>query len=192
MEQLGEKSTTTQSNIMSATLTLRQKLVDIAARDVGKKEITRNRAPHIAKYWPHTSYPDGMANREPYCAAAVACWVHKWLMLPEVQKALKLTPEKVEKFRCKSARAFDWDDWGKAKGLKILNDSPDNKLRVGDIMIFDMSHIGIVTGTRGKNTVLTIEANTSDGNDRDGVYVAKRVRARSLALAFVRIMPEEI
>ena len=59
-------------------------------------------------------------------------------------------------------------------------------------MIFDMSHIGIVTGTRGKNTVLTIEANTSDGNDRDGVYIAKRVRARRLALAFVRIMPEEI
>lgn len=172
-----------------SNLPLRQKLEEIAARDVGKKEVSRNQAPHIAKYWPHTSYPDGYKNREPYCAAAGCAWVHEWLLLPEVMEHLKMTPEKVEKFRCKSARAFDWLDWAKAKNLLVLNDSPDHKLRVGDIIIFDMSHWGIVTGTIGKTKVKTIEANTSDGNDRDGVYVARRVRARSLALGFIRIMP---
>ena len=101
---------------------------------------------------------------------------------------LKLTPEKVEAFRCKSPAAFGWRDWANKKGLLVMNDSENHVLRTGDFMVFDMSHIGIVVGTSGKKTVRTIEANTSDGNDRDGVYVARRSRARSLALCFIRIM----
>ena len=53
------------------TLPIRQKLIDIAMRDEGQKETSRNRGPAIEKFWTATNYPDGYVNREPYCAAGV-------------------------------------------------------------------------------------------------------------------------
>ena len=170
-----------------STLAIRQQLVEIARRDVGKKEVTRNRAPWIAKYWPATSLPNGHADRQPYCAAAVCYWVREWLKIPEVRAALKVTPAGAERWRCKSAAAFGWLDWANARGLEVLSDQPTERLRVGDLMIFDVSHIGIVQGddTTG---VYTIEANTGNGSVRDGDGCFERVRPRSAARAFVRLI----
>jgi len=170
-----------------STLAIRQALVEIARRDVGKKEVTRNRAPFIARYWPATSYPNGHADRQPYCAAAVCYWVREWLKLPEVLAALKMTPTGAERWRCKSAAAFGWLDWANARRLEVLSDSPTERLRVGDLMIFDVSHIGIVRDDDGGN-VWTIEANTGNGSVRDGDGCFERVRPRSAARAFVRLI----
>lgn len=172
-----------------STLALRQRLVDIAMRDANKTEVTRNRAPWIAKYWPATSYPDGHTNREPYCAAAVTYWVSEWLKDPEVAKALGKTPAQLESWRCKSARAFDWMTWADKKGVHSFDDNPGHQLHTGDIMVFDMSHIGIVTGDDGKNLVRTIEANTGATGGRDGDGCFAKVRQRSLARRFIRILP---
>jgi hypothetical protein len=108
-----------------STFALRQKLIDIARKDVGKTEVTKNQAPWIAKYWPATTYPDGMDNREPYCAAAQAYCLREWLKLKEVLTALGMTKEQAEKWRCKSASVFkasdSWLNWAKsAKGVKVL------------------------------------------------------------------------
>jgi len=170
-----------------STLAIRQSLVEIARRDVGKVEVTRNRAPFIARYWPATSYPNGHADRQPYCAAAVCYWVREWLKLPEVLAALKMTPTGAERWRCKSAAAFGWLDWANARRLEVLSDSPTERLRVGDLMIFDVSHIGIVRDDDGGN-VWTIEANTGNGSVRDGDGCFERVRPRSAARAFVRLI----
>jgi hypothetical protein len=170
-----------------STLAIRQQLVEIARRDVGKVEVTRNRAPWIQKYWTATSYPAGHADRQPYCAAAVAYWVREWLKLPEVLAALKMTPTGAERWRCKSARAFDWLDWANARKLEVLSDRPTERLRVGDIMIFDVSHAGIVKDDDGGN-VWTIEANTGNGSVRDGDGCFERKRDRSAARAFVRLI----
>lgn len=170
------------------TLALREKLVAIAKKDVGQMETSRNRGPAIAKFWPATSYPEGYANREPYCAAGVVYWVREWLRDPEVLAALKITTTSAESWRCKSARAFDWQDWGKSKGLLIMNDGQANVLHTGDIMVFDMSHIGIVTDDFDSH-VRTIEANTGATGGRDGDGIFEKVRARSLAKCFIRIMP---
>src|SRR5689334_4922697 len=97
-----------------STLALRQRLIAIADKDVGQMETSRNHGPAIEKFWPATSYPEGYANREPYCAAGVSYWVREWLKDPSVLAALGKTPQEAEKWRCKSARAFDWIDWAKA------------------------------------------------------------------------------
>ena len=170
-----------------STLAIRQSLVEIARRDVGKKEVTRNRAPWIAKYWPATSLPNGHADRQPYCAAAVCYWVQQWLALPEVLAALKMTPTGAERWRCKSPAAFGWLDWANARKLEVLSDRPTERLRVGDLMIFDVSHLGIVRDDDGGN-VWTIEANTGNGSVRDGDGCFERKRDRSAARAFVRLI----
>ena len=170
-----------------STLALRQSLVEIARRDVGKVEQTRNRAPWIAKYWPATSLPNGHADRQPYCAAAVCYWVREWLALPEVRAALKMTPTGAERWRCKSPAAFGWLDWANARRLDVLSDSPTERLRVGDLMVFDMSHLAIVRDDDGGN-VWTIEANTGNGSVRDGDGCFERKRDRSAARAFIRLI----
>jgi hypothetical protein len=170
-----------------SNLAIRQALVEIARRDVGKAEITRNRAPWIQKYWTATTLPNGHADRQPYCAAAVAYWVREWLKLPEVLDALKMTPTGAERWRCKSPAAFAWLDWANARQLEVLSDRPTERLRVGDLMVFDISHIGIVRDDDGES-VWTIEANTGNGSVRDGDGCFERVRTRSQARAFIRLI----
>jgi len=169
-----------------SNLAIRQALVEIARRDVGKVEVTRNRAPWIQKYWTATTLPNGHAERQPYCAAAVAWWVREWLKLPEVLDALKMTATGAERWRCKSARAFDWLDWANARKLEVLSDRPTERLRVGDLFVFDISHIGIVKDDDA-NGVFTIEANTGNGSVRDGDGCFERVRTRAQARAFIRL-----
>ena len=170
------------------TLTQRGKLIDIAMRDVGLKETSRNHGPAIEKFWPATSYPDGYQNREPYCAAAVCYWVREWLSLPDVQAALGFTTvAQAMAWRCRSARAFDWIQWAKEKKLRILSDSPEETLHTGDIVVYDFSHIGIVIND-SKTRILTIEANTgpAPGNEGDGIY--RKDRPKEVARAFIRLL----
>lgn len=171
-----------------STLHLRQRLIDIAGRDVGQKETSRNRGEAIKKFWPATSYPKGYANREPYCAAAMAYWVREWLKDPEVLEALKLTPARAEVWRCKSARAFEWIPWAAKKGLLVMDHWQGHELHTADIMVFDISHIGLVCDD-SKTRVMTLEANTGNGeNNRDGDGIWKKSRERIAARAFIRML----
>jgi hypothetical protein len=177
-----------------STLHLRQRLVDIAKRDVGKVEISHNRAPWIAKFWPATDYPNGHRDRAPYCASAVAYWVREWLKDKEVLAALNMTPDAAEKWRCKSAAAFAWNTWAVKKKLFVIKEQQDRltgkprqRLRVGDLFIFDMSHIAIVTDDIG-NIVRTVEANTGANGSREGDGCFEKQRDRKMARFFVRLM----
>lgn len=171
-----------------STYPLRKKLIDIARRDVGKTEVTKNRAPWIARLWPATTYPDGHANREPYCAAGLAYCLREWLKLPDVLAALKLTATQAEKWRCKSARAFDWEDWAREKGLQIL---PKNCiLKAADIVIYSYSHIEIVTNDDGTEigTFEAIGYNTDSAASRDGDGCFEKRRTRVKAKCFIRLL----
>ena len=51
-------------------------LVNIAKRDVGKEETPRNnQGAWIKRFWPSTSYPEGYADRQPYCGQL---WPFGW------------------------------------------------------------------------------------------------------------------
>lgn len=183
------------------TLPIRRRLIEIASRDIGQLETSRNQGPAIKKFWSATSYPDGYANREPYCAAAVCYWVQQWLRIPEVVQSFvasgkspvvkEATALWLEKWRCKSARAFDWIDWARKNKLKCINiDRLDHEtLLMGDIVVFDFSHIGIfVMDTKTRMT--TIEANTSSGesgSQSDGQGIFQRNRPKEVAKFVIRL-----
>ena len=174
-----------------STYALRKKLIDIASKDVGSLETSRNQGPAIRKFWPATSYPTGYQERQPYCAAAVCYWVREWLKDSEVAVAVceqyGLLPRQLDGWRCKSAAAFEWQKWADRRGCKVMGDSILHTLHTGDIMVFDMSHIGIVADDNGR-VVYTIEANTGATGGRDGDGIFSKSRDRSLARAFIRIL----
>lgn len=168
----------------------RQLLVDIAATDLNKVEESRNRAPWIAKLWPCTTYPDGMKNREPYCAAGtswILCeWIAQLTAMGELKNTLGMTGSEAEKWRCKSARAFGWQDWAKQKGVTTLPDTAKNVPK-GAFMVFDMSHIGIVVTDLGSR-VVTREYNTGATGGRDGDGCFEKTRDKALAKCFIPVI----
>lgn len=174
-----------------STFDLRKRLINIASQDVGQLETSRNQGPAIKKFWPATSYPEGYRERQPYCAAAVCYWVREWLKDTEVAVAVceqyDILPRNLHNWRCKSAAAFGWLDWAKRREVQTLSDSMLNTLHTGDIMVFDMSHIGIVADD-SKQLVYTIEANTGASGGRDGDGIFQKARQRPLARAFIRIL----
>ncbi len=165
---------------------LRLKLIEIARRNVNKTEVSANRAPWIAPLWTATSYPDGMANREPYCAAGVAWCVREWLKLPEVLKALKKTPEQAEKWRGKSAGAFAWGHWARDKGLQILG--KNDVFHTGDLIIYSHSHIEFYVDDLPRTQFTAIGYNTNSAGDRDGQGCFEKPRTRAGIKEVVRIL----
>ena len=167
----------------------RQLLIDIAARDVGKREVTPNRAPWLAAYWPETSYPEGYATRAPYCAAAMcywlACWGRELAAQGQLKSTLGMSLAAYEHWRCKYAGAWRWLDWADKRGLKVFGEA--HKPAPADVMVFDISHIGIVKSAR-ENRVATIEANTGPSGSRDGDGVWEKDRERSAARMFIRLI----
>jgi hypothetical protein len=165
-------------------------LVTIAKRDVGNVETPRNnQGAWIKKFWPSTSYPDGYSNREPYCAAAMSYWLDT--VGDELAKAglleslTGMDALQFEKWRCKSAGAWAWQGWGhKSKGVTVLPDTATPQK--GDIVVFDFSHIGLVTGQPAKGRIATIEANTGPAGERDGDGCWEKNRPQEIAKCYLR------
>lgn len=175
---------------MSETYKLRTQFLAIARKDVGQVEVTKNRAAWIAKLWPATSYPEGYTHREPYCAAGVAYVLREWLKIPAVRAALGLaSPDAAEKWRCKSAAAFEWINWAANKHLTVL--PRDCILHAGDLAVYSFSHIEIVSDDDHTTTgpFTAIGYNTNAAGSRDGEGCFEKPRARSGVKKFIRIMP---
>lgn len=180
----------------SPTFRLRERLCDIARAYDGKVEASKNTAPWIGKLWTATNYPDGMKNREPYCAAGVAWCVREWLKDPDVLAALKLSPEAAEKWRCKSSSVFkspgnNWKDWAeKVKGPKVQILPKNCILHAGDIVIYSYSHIEIVTNDDNTETgpFVAFGFNTDAGGSRDGEGAFEKPRQRKQVMCFIRIL----
>jgi hypothetical protein len=159
-----------------ATPTTAPGIVLLAREELGVVEITRNRAPRIAKYWQATDYPEGEAEREPWCAAFVA-----WLVLMVLGPYAKRPRSAAVRLWVPAALRLGWTVFGPRDGLYFP--------RAGDIVVFTFSHIGIVEGVEA-GTVRTIEGNTDDAGGREGTKVCRRRRALSACKSFIRL-PEE-
>ncbi len=172
---------------MATSLELRKRFIDILAGEVGKTEKGENTGPDIIKYQRATTLAGtGWA----WCAAFV-CWgIREWTKDKEVQEALKLTDKKLAEWLPKTAAAFGFHGWAERNGLLVMDDNPRHVLHTGDLMTFDMSHIGVVTtDDSAAGLVYTIEGNTNAVGGRDGQGVWKKVRRRSEAFKFIRIIP---
>lgn len=173
------------------TFPIRQKLVEIARRNVGKTEDSKNQAPWIKPLWAATEYPSGMESRQPYCAAGVAWAVRQWLKIPDVLHALNLTPEKAEAWRCKSSSCFragqgSWEGWAKARGLTI---SKYDELHAGDLIIYSFSHIEIYVTDLADGRMTCIGYNTNAAGSRDGEGCFEKPRSRSQIRTVIRMLP---
>jgi hypothetical protein len=177
---------------MSSTLHLRKRLMHIAAAEVGVMEAPKNSntGKRIIEYQRATTLK---GTGWPYCAGFV-CWcIKKWLEDKEVRDALHLTAKEAEAWRPKTAAAFGFHDWAEKRGLLVMNDATANVLHKGDIMTLDVSHVCLVDNDWADEHgfwVSTIDGNTSpvSGNNEGG-GVFRRVRHRSAARKFIRILP---
>jgi len=150
-------------------------MVRVAQTQVGITESSKNHGTGIEKFWHATNYSDGYENREPYCAAFV-CWVVREACL---NKVIPFTLPK-------SARAYDFETWGKAntgKGVLVLTGAP----KAGDIFtLTKASHVGIVKSVNG-GTMTTLEGNTDGAGSREGDGVYEKTRVVAAARKFIRI-----
>jgi hypothetical protein len=174
--------------IMS-TLSIRQKLIDIAVREVGVREEPRNSntGPRVREYQCATSLG---GTGWPYCAAFV-CWcIREWGKLPEVLDALKMTAAQFEHWRPKTAAAYGFHEWASDHGLTMFDENTNPgaaTLHTADIVTFDFSHVGIIA-TDSKNFMNTIEGNTDGAGSRDGGGVYLKTRERRLARKIIRFL----
>lgn len=160
----------------------RESLVAAAKTQIGVRETSRNAAPEILKYWEATTYPDGMKDRQPWCAAFLA-WVVFTAMLREPLLAV------ADKTRPRSAAVADWIRWAAvpSNGAAMFGPrDPVMKPMPGDIVIFTFSHIGVVEKP-ADGGVFTIEGNTDDAGSREGWKVCRRRRSLSVCRTFIRL-----
>ena len=169
-----------------STYPLRKKLADIATSQVGFLEHGTNTGAKVIQYQRAT---DLRGTGWPWCAAFV-CWcVQKWASDPavweEIQRQLRptLTPDR---WRPQTASAFGFEAWARSRRCKVLPRKAD--LKTGDLMIFSMSHIGIVADDDSTGKIYTVEGNTGATGGRDGDGVWAKVRRRSEARSFIRIL----
>ncbi len=175
-----------------STLTLRQKLIAIAAHEVGVVESPRNSnsGQRVREYQRATNLE---GTGWPYCAAFVDWCIREWLKNIDVISALGLKgPHEAEEWRPKTAAAFGLHDWAEKNRLLVMNDDPSHVLHTGDIVTFDFSHTAIVCDDfvkDGVSYIVTIDGNTSpQSGNNEGGGVFQRTRPRSQARKFIRMM----
>jgi len=144
-------------------------IIKVAKTQVGIRETSKNHGEGIEKYWSATSYPEGYANREPYCAAAV-CWI--------VREAMAASSKTWTFKRPRSASAFGFEEWSLAQDDSTKTKKiPRGDIEPGDLVIFKFSHIGIATSRPNKDGhFATIEANTGPNGEREGDGVWEKTR----------------
>jgi hypothetical protein len=159
----------------------------IALAEVGKKETKGNNlGAEVRKYQSATTLPPGAW---PYCAA-FCCWVlDQWLDDPENRKWLALKKSSPQAWRPKTALAYGFLKWAKARPatVQILPDTAEPE--PGMFVIYDFSHIGIVKRNIDATFFEAVEGNTNSAGSRDGDGVYVKRRRRSLARAFLRVRP---
>ena len=171
-----------------STYPIRQKLIDIARREVGTLEVGRNTGKRVRQYQASTALASQSPTGWPWCAAFV-CWtILQWGKDPEVLAALKKTPAQFERWRPKTAAAFGLEDWGRKNGLLVMDADDKPTLHSGDIITYDMSHTGLVADDDGIR-ILAIEGNTGAAGGRDGDGVWEKTRNFKEARRFIRILP---
>jgi hypothetical protein len=104
----------------------------------------------------------------------------------------------LEKWRCRDAAVFGWDDWAIRTGGKVL-DPTKHLAEAGDFVIFDFNgpetgggHIGIVEVNQKphESVIYTIEGNTNGKGERDSISgdgVWRKTRKTTLVKHYIRM-----
>lgn len=171
----------------------RRRLATIAMSQVGvREEGGNNCGPKVREYQSATWLEPAAW---PWCTAFLVWCVREWIK-PLPKNDLLFGRETGDAWRPKTAGAFDLLNWAKIKGMKIL--PPRADIEAGDLVVYDMSHCGVVTADqyherlteRATKTFEAVEGNTGpaggrDANTGDGVFL--KVRPRLMVRNFIRL-----
>ena len=149
-------------------------LAGIAESQVGEREEGNNSGDAVEKYQAATWLPIGSW---PWCAAFV-CWCFR--------EALDKKPSNIK--RPRTASAWDFENWAKKEGIKLIKPANGSKVRRGDILVYTFSHIGIAVGDEqldGK--VDTVEGNTNKAGAREGDGVYRKIRDKLKIRSIIRL-----
>lgn len=167
-----------------------ENLVKIALSQVGVKESGgNNNGPEVRKYQSATELKPASW---PWCAAFTGWIIREWLKGKENTDWLSLKTLTPEQWRPKTAAAFGYISWAKDRPATTKILSRKAKPQVGDLVVFDFSHIGIVTKVLSNGRFQAVEGNTSakggrDSETGDGVWL--KTRSASLVRNYIRINP---
>jgi hypothetical protein len=178
---------------MSELINPREGLAQAAERDLGKKESPRgsNKGKELAAIFAADDlYPNGKSGPDegyPWCASAVSKWVQDFLA-SESGKAFRGAKAP------RIARAYSFEAWGRANGAMIFTPAmvraSNIKHQRGDIVIYNFSHIGVVTSVNHTGwNFAALEGNTDAAGSREGWQVARKARTLGLVKCFVRMTP---
>ncbi len=156
-----------------------KELAEIAERYVGVEESPRgsNCGPVVNTFKAATTLsPRG---DWPWCAAFVSFCVQS-LIKESVRESIEAPPM--------LAAAYSFESWGKKNNALVFRpkNCPPYIPQRGDIVIFNFSHVGIVT-KGGEKSFQTIEGNTNAAGGREGYQVARKTRTLASVVCFVRI-----
>ena len=173
-------------------MTIQNELVRIAMSEVGVREIGgNNTGPRIAEYQRATWLNPGPW---PWCAAFCSYILLHALRTPDGAAYLsgRNRGEGPEAFRCRDASAFGWLHWAGARGGMLMFDENSGIApAAGDLVVYDFSHIGIVTTYDPDFRVIhCVEGNTNGRGERDsesGDGVWEKVRSVSLVRSYIRL-----
>lgn len=144
-------------------------LLSVAEGEIGVREESRNSGKEIEKYWKATDYPEGMENREPWCAAFVSWCVQRAnseVVLPRGRAAVHA-----------------WVVWGHATSRIV---AAANALP-GDVVCFVFSHIGIVKCAPSRGMIWSVDGNTNRNGSREGDCVSLKKRSLDSVLCVIRL-----
>jgi hypothetical protein len=150
--------------------TLSQHIVDVAAGEVGVKEIgTSNRGKRVQEYQAATNLGGtGWA----WCAAFI-CWcvreaTHRW----ETERQTMVTFK-----RPQTAAAYGFDEWSLRQDKSTKTRRSHTGEPIGIASLLSTSHVVLAVSAPDKNgNFRTIEGNTNAVGSRDGGQVARRTR----------------
>lgn len=155
------------------------KLAEIAIREVGVREVGGNNCgPRVREYQAATWLEPGPW---PWCAAFVAWCVREWLRNHVTADDPLLGGARASEWRPRTGGAFDLENWARKAKATLLG--PKTSVRPGDLVVYDMSHCGIIVASAhaGSLFVEAVEGNTGltglrDSSAGDGVFRKKRDR----------------
>lgn len=126
-----------------------ENLAKIALSQVGVKEVGgNNNGPEIRKYQTATELKPASW---PWCAAFTGWIIREWLKDKENTGWLGLKTLTPEQWRPKTAAAFGYISWAQDRPATTKVLSRKAKPQIGDLVVFDFSHIGIVVKVGEKN-----------------------------------------
>ena len=178
-----------EKKMPNKTFNALESLAKIALSQVGVKESGgNNNGPEVRKYQAATELKPASW---PWCAAFTGWVIREWLKSKENQEWLSLKTLTPEQWRPKTAAAFGYISWSKDRPATTKVLSRRVKPQIGDLVVFDFSHIGIVVKVGAKN-FQCVEGNTNgrgtrDSTSGDGVWL--KTRTSSLVRNYIRINP---